>query len=370
LPISGKGRQRVPAYPTFNVLTAPAGAQRDVLMEILIFDMDGSDVGRMSVTLNMASQAAPASIVTLAQRNSVHSPCPTPAFKVGDAVEGQYIGGIDWYRATVKAVNASVNTAGSITYQVLYDDGDAEDEIDEGRVRLFMALPASAEETLQSPHTFKATYSIGDPVEALYGRGLDWYAANVTAVTTMGRYNLLYDDGDVEDDVSVTRMRAQLSTAPLPTSSAIFSSSLPSASALAPQSDISMGPSGQELTLGCGDGCDTKVDSKGGSEHTDNCAEFQLGLRELSMKTSEDAFFDNYLDELSDDDDDGPDLNTSSAVYGNLAPPSPSDSAVVRTGHGHGEDRDVCAEDCEIDKEETSIHDSHNEVGYEEDFDT
>lgn len=350
------------------MLTAPAGAQRDVLLEILIFDMDGSDVGRVSVTLNMASQAAPASIVTTPHRDPVHRPCPAAAFKLGDAVEGQYVGGIDWYRATVKAVNASLNTAGSITYQVLYDDGDAEDEIEEVRVRHLTALSASAEETLQSPHTLKATYSIGDPVEALYGRGLDWYAASVTAVTMMGRYNLLYDDGDVEDDVSVTRMRTLLSTAPLPTSAAIFSSSLPSASALAPQSDISMGPSGQELTIGYGDDCDTKVDSKGVSENTDSCAEFHLGLRELSMKTSEDAFFDNYLDELSDDD--GPDLNTGSAVYGNLAPSSATDSAVVRTGHGHGEDRAVCAEDCKIDKEETSIHDSHNEVGYEEDFDT
>lgn len=350
------------------MLTAPAGAQRDLLLEILIFDIDGSEVGRVSVTLNMATQAAPASRVTLPHRDPVHRPCPTAAFKVGDAVEGQYVGGVDWYRATVKAVNASVNTAGSITYQVLYDDGDAEDEIEEGRVRHLMALPASAEWALQNPHTLKATYYIGDPVEALYGRGLDWYAASVTAVTTMGHYNLHYDDGDVEDDVSVTRMRAPLSTVPLPTSSAIFSSSLPSALALAPQSDVSMRPSGQEFSLGCGDGCDTKVESKGVSEHTDSCAEFQLGLRELSMKTSEDAFFDNYLDELSDDD--RPDLNTGSALYGNLAPPS--DSAVVRAGHGHGEDKDkdVCSEDSKVVKEKTSIHDSHNEVGYEEEFDT
>lgn len=347
-------------YPTCNVLTAPAGAQRDVLLEILIFDNDGSEVGRVSVTLNMATPAAPGNIVTLAHKDSVHRPCPTAAFKVGDAVEGQYVGGVDWYRATVKAVNASVNTAGSITYQVLYDDGDAEDEIEEGRVRHLMALPASAEETPLSPHTLKATYSIGDPVEALYGRGIDWYAASVTAVTSMGHYNLLYDDGDVEDDVSVTRMRTQSITAPLPTSSAISSSS---ALPLAPQSDVSMNPSGQELILGCGEGCDTKAESKGVSESTDSCAAFQLGLRELSMKTSEDAFFDNYLDELSDDD--GPDLNTGSAVYGNLAPPS--DNAVVGTGHGG--DRDVCPEDFKIDKEETSIHGSHNEVGYEEDFD-
>jgi len=53
----------------------------------------------------------------------------------------------------------------------------------------------------------EVSYSIGEGVEGLYGRGKEWYKAKVGLVTLEGKYNLLYEDGDIEDNVSIDRIR-------------------------------------------------------------------------------------------------------------------------------------------------------------------
>ena len=319
------------------------------MVDIPICDKNGSDVGRVSINLNISTQAAPSDETTFPQRDTVFPSCATPTFKVGDVFEGQYIGGMDWYKATVKAVNAPCSTTGLITYQVLYDDGDVENEIEEVRMRHLISTPNA---TLGIPHTLQATYAIGDPVEALYGRGLDWYAASVTAVTTAGKYNLLYDDGDVEDDVSLSRMRAQSSTASLQTAAASFP-----CSTSAFQPDISKCLCGRELVLGyCAD-CNDQIAPKGAPVALTEGKEGDCDMLQIGLKSSKDAFFDHYLDELSDDD--GPDPNTGTAAYGDLG--TPNDDTILKIADPG---------DCKISVEGALIHDLQAEGGYEEDFDT
>lgn len=329
------------------------------MLDIIICDKKGSDVGRVSISLNILTQAAPSDETTFPHRDSVFPLCATPTYKVGDVFEGQYIGGIDWYKATVKAVNAPCSSSSSsgaiglITYQVLYDDGDVENEIEEVRMRHLISTAASSNATpLGVPHTLQANYAVGDPVEALYGRGIDWYTASVTAVTTAGRYNLLYDDGDVEDDVSLTRMRAQSSTASRQTAAPTFP-----CSTSAFQPDISMCLCGRELILGyCAD-CNAHIAPKGAPVALTEGKGGDCDMLQIGLKSSKDAFFDNYLDELSDDD--GSDPNTGTAAYGDLG--TSNDDTILKIGNPG---------DCKISEEEALIHDLQTEGGYEEDFDT
>ena len=356
LKIIGEGKQKIAFYPNFKELAAPAGAQSDMMLDIIICDKNGSDVGRVSISLNILTQAAPSDETIFTHRDSVFTSSATPTFKVGDVFEGQYIGGMDWYKATVKAVNApcsnSSSAIGLITYQVLYDDGDVENEIEEARMRHLISTLATPNATpLGVSHTLQALYAIGDAVEALYGRGIDWYAASVTAVTTAGKCNLLYDDGDVEDDVSLTRMRAQPSAASRQTAA-----STSPCSTLASQPDISMCLCGRELVLGCCADCNAHIAPKGAPVALTEGKEGDCDMLQTGLKSSKDAFFDNYLDELSDDD--GPDPKTGTAAYGDLR--TPYDDTILKIANSG---------DCKISVEEALIHDLQTEGGYEEDFD-
>lgn len=63
--------------------------------------------------------------------NNKGSPKQIFEFKIGDRVQGQYKGGVNWYDATIKAAS---NKTGE-TYHLLYDDGDEEKVVPVNRIR-------------------------------------------------------------------------------------------------------------------------------------------------------------------------------------------------------------------------------------------
>ena len=245
---------------------------------------------------------------------AIQANLPPMPYKPGDKVEANYKGQGSYYRATVKTVNKEDRTCA-----LRYDDGDEEKSVPLDRIRALpgavapvkppvkssvkssansavdsnnskgvlspsaggnvppqpsKAVPVSSTvaSTASIPKTTMTTtpsssgskYSVGQKVDALFDRGEEWWPATVKGLSTKtpGTYNLLYDDGDVEDDVSTTRMRPVPVTAQGP--------------GLAPGGDQNKGQ------------------GKGNSS------------------------FDNYLDGLSLEEDEGQGLASGPAVYGNI----------------------------------------------------
>jgi hypothetical protein len=116
------------------------------------------------------------------------------------------------YGATIKTVNKADNS-----YHLQYDDGDEETDMNECKIRKkstinvkkSLVVDENIEMGMNDTGLLIETvsYSIGEDVEGLYEKGDDWYKAKVKHVTITGKYNLVYEDGDVEDDVSIERMR-------------------------------------------------------------------------------------------------------------------------------------------------------------------
>ena len=300
------------------------------------------------------TQAAAAAVATTDATAQADLP-PMP-YKPGDKVEANYKGQGSYYRAAVKSVNKEDRTCA-----LRYDDGDEEKTVPLDRIR---AIPGAAapvkspvKSSVKSPVKSSANpvvdssnngglspgagadagaavvaskqakvvvvppaaavaapavaaapssnvplptstpsssgggagggggskYSVGQKVDALFDRGEEWWPATVrglsAAGTAPGKYNLLYDDGDVEDDVSVTRMRP--------------------------------GPgSAQGLGLATG-------------------GENSIGQVQVQGQSS----FDNYLDGLSLDEDEGQGLAAGPAVYGNINSINTNDTTETSPPH-------------------------------------
>ena len=143
---------------------------------------------------------------TGAMPNSVDGP-PLPAlhrYKLGMLVMGNYQADGDWYSGRI------VHLAEDGTYDVQYDDGDSESNVLERNIRPQVIKESGIPEvhTGASPNTVfigpetPINFQIGAPISANYnGEGI-WFTGKITHVLANGTYGILYDDGDVEHDVS------------------------------------------------------------------------------------------------------------------------------------------------------------------------
>jgi hypothetical protein len=109
-------------------------------------------------------------------------------FKVGTRCEGNYQGLGIWYSGRITNIHPEDSSV-----DIEYDDADVE-----LRVR---------------PTWVRPSLKVGDNCEANYhARGL-WYSGTVVAVhESNGSFNIEYDDGDREDNVSPTLVRRKLPT--------------------------------------------------------------------------------------------------------------------------------------------------------------
>ena len=407
----------------FNRLNdAVVGASGDVLVNIVLTDRNRMETGRLSVSLHLTS------VLPLSYVNAHEKPAPVPKvdvvcnYKVGQVVEGQFKGGSEWYGATVQAAYVLEDAA---VYELVYDDGDEEYEMQEGRIREVQSLPPKQvkaevvvrEERVSDTHITPTTqikaeiiveevrvippsdpiktkepstkiepvtvtsskYSIGDSVEALYENGDEWYPANIKAINSNGNYDLFYEDGDTEDDVSEGKIRIPVppDVVLLPASTSIVYAGEISAVAMSStKADVPTCPCGQEMTFGYCSECNARADeirvAAEAKAEKDAAALLSKGdsSRRVSVKSSEDAFLDNYLDELSDDEGNG--LSAGPAVYGNISTPKgsitmKSEATAEDADDGAGEFKHVGGDN----PINTNIQkDTEDEGDYEEDFDS
>ena len=324
----------------------PVGTTEEIRREMPLSDKENINVGYVSITLHITSIMPPRNnrdgdinncgLSNDSMNDTKLNDGFSPKFAVGDVVEGRYKGESVWYSAVIKSFNRIVSiddksimgnndnksseytcskkSRYAYTYHLLYDDGDEELSLLEDDVRL---------KQVTIPDT---SFSIGENVEALFGRGEEWYSAKISSIASSGNYNLHYEDGDEEDDVSIGRIRSLPSK--LNTSNSInrdntddcdvndnqFQTEItPRSNHNTEQEDlflISMEDPGSKQ----GSVKILKIDDSIGSPSS-------LQRRPSVLKSSEEAFLTNYLDELSDDDDDDDalgDLNGGQAVYGHV----------------------------------------------------
>ena len=321
-----------------NGFGMPLGTSKEIIREMPLHDEDDVNVGYVSVTLHLTSITTQINnsdgdindfrLSNDSKNNTQVTDSFKPKFAVGDVVEGRYKGESVWYSAIIKSYNRIVsvdnhciigngnsgeNNRYTYTYHLSYDDGDEELSLVENDVRL------------QQVAILDTSFSIGENVEALFGRGEEWYSAKISSIASSGNYNLYYEDGDEEDDVSIGRIRGLPSN--LSTSISINSDNTYDNDVNDNQFQTEITPRGDSSTEqedlfqismedpGCKQGSVKmlKLDDSIGSPSS-------LQRRPSVLKSSEEAFLTNYLDELSDDDDDNAlgDLNGGPAVYGHV----------------------------------------------------
>ncbi|KDO31990.1 hypothetical protein SPRG_03206 [Saprolegnia parasitica CBS 223.65] len=102
--------------------------------------------------------------------------------RVGVRVDGLYAGGDVWFPGSIVDANDGL-------FSVRYDDGELEENVPERLLRLHEV----------------GTWTVGSRVLARYNGDDDFYPGTITAVDDETRqYDIAYDDGEVEENVSYT----------------------------------------------------------------------------------------------------------------------------------------------------------------------
>ena len=113
------------------------------------------------------------------------------AFREGDAVEADFRGRGRYYAGKI----TSVREDGS--YDILYDDGDAEACVAPESVRRRSEEPEAAR-----PETGEPAFSVGDAVDARYRGRAKTYPGAIEKVHEDATYDILYEDGEREARVA------------------------------------------------------------------------------------------------------------------------------------------------------------------------
>lgn len=139
--------------------------------------------------------------------------------KEGERVEARFGGRSRWYKATVERKNRDG------TYFLVYADGDEERTVERGLIRRLgdvgaaigserPSIASAAKRIVAQGNASdvetkgKHVIHVGDEIEARFKGGRKWYPGVVRAVNRDGTYDVRYKDGDVENDVDATLVRA------------------------------------------------------------------------------------------------------------------------------------------------------------------
>ena len=112
------------------------------------------------------------------------------SFPVGSKIEARYRGKNKWYGGEVVKVHSNG------TYDIRYEDGDAEQGVRADLVRIVAATSS-----------FSARFEVGSKIEARYRGKKKWYAGSVSKVNDDGTFDVAYADGDVEQRVKAAFIR-------------------------------------------------------------------------------------------------------------------------------------------------------------------
>ena len=214
-------------------------------------------------------------------------------FKVGDRVQGRFRGGNEWYDANVK------NVLDDNLYHVVYDDGDEETGVSEDKIRkkeVSKDIKVNITNTntitntnrSNTPVSITGKFKVGDKIEAQYYNGTTWYEGKIAGLTSDGdfvKYDIIYSDGDREKAVSEDKIRPLALTEAVP-KVPVISLAMPDTNA----STISNTSNNKSAT------------NSSNKENSQN------------DNKNDDKNFSKYLDDLSDDEDNG--LLSGRGIYG------------------------------------------------------
>ncbi|RHZ00986.1 hypothetical protein DYB31_005919, partial [Aphanomyces astaci] len=133
----------------------------------------------------------------------LETPTPTtvsslPAkFTKGDVVEARYKGKSKFYPGVITRV-----TDNSQSYDVLYDDGETESNVNHNLI--ILVRRNERQDKANSPSGWK----VGQKVEARYKRRQKYYKGKVARARSNGTYDVEYDDGERETGVDKDMIRA------------------------------------------------------------------------------------------------------------------------------------------------------------------
>jgi ribosomal protein L35AE/L33A len=119
--------------------------------------------------------------------SSIKSPKTGDVISIGEAVEVNYKASGTYYTGKISRIYDDG------TYDITYDDGDLQVKVDE---KLIYLVKKNSE-----------PINVGARVEANYHRKGQWFAGKITRVHSNGKYDVEYDDGDVETDVEKLNLK-------------------------------------------------------------------------------------------------------------------------------------------------------------------
>ena len=118
----------------------------------------------------------------------------SPAFSEGQKVEARFAGKRRYYPGKI----VKIGEGG--TYNILYDDGGSESNVEASLIRAAEVESATA---VPPPG-----FVVGQQVEARYAGKRRYYPGKIMKVGADGKYDVLYDDGESESKIDASLIRA------------------------------------------------------------------------------------------------------------------------------------------------------------------
>jgi hypothetical protein len=127
-------------------------------------------------------------------------------FSEGQKIEARHGGKKRFYPGAISKV------LGNGKFNILYDDGEMEDDVDGSLIRATAGgeEPASGDGGRAS--SGGSAFTKGQKIEARYGGKKRFYPGAISYVLGKEKYNILYDDGEMEDNVDGALIRMSLLT--------------------------------------------------------------------------------------------------------------------------------------------------------------
>ena len=122
-------------------------------------------------------------------------------YGVGEQIEGNFGGQGSWFPGKISFAN------GDGTYDIVYDDGDAEKGVPASLIRNPEEFDGDSQSTNSQAKPQQQPLKPGDAIEANYGGGGSWFPGRVGSVNADGTFDIRYDDGDAEQGVSAELVR-------------------------------------------------------------------------------------------------------------------------------------------------------------------
>jgi chloramphenicol 3-O-phosphotransferase len=126
------------------------------------------------------------------------------SLEVGDKVEARFRGRSKWFKGTILKAHRDG------TFDVEYEDGDKETNVDAELIRSLEAPKKEAEEAKGSDKGKGkgASLEVGDKVEARFRGRSKWFKGTILKAHRDGTFDVEYEDGDKETNVDAELIRS------------------------------------------------------------------------------------------------------------------------------------------------------------------